>query len=72
MDFVFVRVCWLYPCICPDKHAILNSAVLFCVLPSLPLGAHAKKQAEDLSDNDGDEDEGISMVPSNSAWCCWL
>lgn len=25
-------------------------------------GAHVKKQGEDLSDNDGDEDEGIVLV----------
>lgn len=28
-------------------------------LPASTTGAHAKKQGEDLSDNDGDEDEGI-------------
>lgn len=28
-------------------------------LPASITGAHAKKQGEDLSDNDGDEDEGI-------------
>lgn len=32
---------------------------LFVSFPDLFIGAHAKKQGEDLSDNDGDEDEGI-------------
>ena len=27
--------------------------------PASFIGAHAKKQGEDLADNDGDEDEGI-------------
>jgi hypothetical protein len=30
-------------------------------LPALLIGAHAKKQPEDLTDNDGDEDEGIFL-----------
>ena len=37
-------------------------------LPASITGAHAKKQGEDLSDNDGDEDEGISMVNKDGAW----
>lgn len=32
---------------------------LFVSSPDLFIGAHAKKQGEDLADNDGDEDEGI-------------
>lgn len=32
---------------------------LFVSFPDLFIGAHAKKQGEDLADNDGDEDEGI-------------
>lgn len=42
------------------KHAILNFFVrLYVSLPASTTGAHAKKQGEDLSENDGDEDEGI-------------
>lgn len=42
------------------KHAILNFFVrLYVSLPPSTTGAHAKKQGEDLSENDGDEDEGI-------------
>lgn len=37
-------------------------------LPASITGTHAKKQGEDLSDNDGDEDEGISMVNKDGAW----
>lgn len=36
--------------------------ILLCLFVSFPasfVGAHAKKQGEDLADNDGDEDEGI-------------
>lgn len=31
------------------------------------LGASAKKQGEDLADNDGDEDEGISVLEAATA-----
>lgn len=44
---------------CLDDHAILNVPVLLCISPALLTGTHSKKQGEDLSDNDGDEDEGI-------------
>lgn len=33
--------------------------MLLCIFPTLLTGTHSKKQGEDLSDNDGDEDEGI-------------
>lgn len=36
--------------------------IVLCVFVSFPdlfIGAHAKKQGEDLADNDGEEDEGI-------------
>lgn len=33
--------------------------MLLCIFPALLTGTHSKKQGEDLSDNDGDEDEGI-------------
>lgn len=36
-------------------------------LPASKTGAHAKKQGEDLSDNDGDEDEGI--FHGEQRWC---
>lgn len=36
-------------------------------LPASTTGAHAKKQGEDLSDNDGDEDEGI--FHGEQRWC---
>lgn len=36
-------------------------------LPASITGAHAKKQGEDLSDNDGDEDEGI--FHGEQRWC---
>lgn len=36
-------------------------------LPASITGAHAKKQGEDLSDNDGDEDEGI--FHAEQRWC---
>lgn len=36
-------------------------------LPASIIGAHAKKQGEDLSDNDGDEDEGI--FHGEQRWC---
>lgn len=32
---------------------------VFVSFPDLFIGAHAKKQGEDLADNDGEEDEGI-------------
>ncbi len=35
-------------------------------------GAHAKKQGEDLSDNDGDEDEGIFHGEQDGAWVLFL
>lgn len=44
---------------CFDDHTILNFPVLLCIFPALLTGTHSKKQGEDLSDNDGDEDEGI-------------
>lgn len=44
---------------CLDDHTILNFPVLLCIFPALLTGTHSKKQGEDLSDNDGDEDEGI-------------
>ena len=36
-------------------------------LPASITGAHAKKQGEDLSDNDGDEDEGT--FHGEQRWC---
>lgn len=36
-------------------------------LPASITGAHAKKQGEDLSDNDGDEDEGT--FSGEQRWC---
>lgn len=39
-------------------------------LPASTTGAHAKKQGEDLSDNDGDEDEGIFL--GEQRWCMSL
>lgn len=36
-------------------------------LPASITGVHAKKQGEDLSDNDGDEDEGI--FHGEQRWC---
>lgn len=33
--------------------------MFLCIFPALLTGTHSKKQGEDLSDNDGDEDEGI-------------
>lgn len=39
-------------------------------LPASITGAHAKKQGEDLSDNDGDEDEGI--FHGEQRWCMTL
>lgn len=36
-------------------------------LPTSITGVHAKKQGEDLSDNDGDEDEGI--FHGEKRWC---
>lgn len=36
---------------------------------ALLTGSHSKKQGEDLSENDGDEDEGISMVAINNCMC---
>lgn len=45
---------------CLDGCTIVNCVVPLCVyFPDLFIGAHAKKQGEDLADNDGDEDEGI-------------
>lgn len=43
-----------------QKHVILNFLCLSMSLPAPTTGVHAKKQGEDFSDNDGDEDEGIS------------
>lgn len=39
-------------------------------LPASITGVHAKKQGEDLSDNDGDEDEGI--FHGEQKWCMSL
>lgn len=39
-------------------------------LPASITGVHAKKQGEDLSDNDGDEDEGI--FHGEQRWCMIL
>lgn len=36
-------------------------------LPASITGAHAKKHGEDLSENDGDEDEGI--FHGEQRWC---
>lgn len=41
---------------------------LFVLSPRVwSLGASAKKQGEDLADNDGDEDEGISVLQAATA-----
>lgn len=41
---------------------------LFVLSPRVwSLGASAKKQGEDLADNDGDEDEGISVLEAATA-----
>lgn len=41
---------------------------LFVLSPHVwSLGASAKKQGEDLADNDGDEDEGISVLEAATA-----
>ena len=37
-------------------------------LPASITGVRAKKQGEDLADNDGDEDEGISHGEQDGAW----
>ena len=43
-------------------------AFLFVLSPRVwSLGASAKKQGEDLADNDGDEDEGISVLEAATA-----
>lgn len=42
---------------------------LFVSFPNLFIGAHAKKQGEDLADNDGDEDEGILFGDEGGGMC---
>lgn len=51
------------PCVCCPTISLC----LFMSLPASITGAHAKKQGEDLSDNDGDEDEGIFY--GEQRWC---
>ena len=55
--FVFVFVLFCFPFV-----------FLFVLSPRVwSLGASAKKQGEDLADNDGDEDEGISVLEAATA-----
>lgn len=51
---------WAVVSVSANPNAVLNVSVPLCVSACFnSIGANAKKQGEDLSDNDGDEDEGI-------------
>lgn len=60
---VLFFLCFLLPSVCCPTISLC----LFMSLPASITGAHAKKQGEDLSDNDGDEDEGI--FHGEQRWC---
>lgn len=59
--FVFILFLWF-------GFVLFPSVFLFVLSPRVwSLGASAKKQGEDLADNDGDEDEGISVLEAATA-----
>jgi len=57
--FVFLLFCFFF---------FFSFLFVFFLSPRVwSLGASAKKQGEDLADNDGDEDEGISVLEAATA-----
>lgn len=68
--FFFSFVIFLFVCLFFSFFVFFFFSFLFVFFLSprvWSLGASAKKQGEDLADNDGDEDEGISVLEAATA-----